>query len=203
MGLNLKKGFGLIGTLGAVVFIFGFSVVSPAQTNFYASTLENNSSLFLTEGGGLVIKVGKETYFVESKFSYPFMEREEWNEFIVSKTSSGKGEWKYRIRNEKKRFQILSSGKYYKLLRDISFQKDHILIKDTFTNLTNEPIGIVFENEVTSFYSPEEIFVAGYSRGIIQTQSPNPTIFISGKNSGLGMVPVLHPINQAVNLRLF
>ncbi|GEM_PF-3331285 len=149
-------------------------------------------SVTLAKAGGMMVEVGKESYAVESNFSYPMMPGGRWNRFVVANTPPKTGEWSVSAGATKGSFDIAGAGKFYKLQRNVAIEGDHILIKDTFTNLTNEPVGVVFQNRVTPMSVPKEIDVSGKYRKTYMPYTPenvawNPTIFFAGEGAGLGM----------------
>jgi hypothetical protein len=149
-------------------------------------------SLSIFQGGGFLINIGEDKYLVESKFSYPYMKEGKWNRFSISDVK-GEDEWGIKIEKIRDGLRIKGEGKFYSIVREIVDKKTHLLIKDTFSNKYSDDIGVVFENRVTPIDIPEKICLAGEYKKTYFPYSPpnvskNPTIFIGGKNKGLGMV---------------
>jgi hypothetical protein len=149
----------------------------------------------LTPGGGLLIKNGKSTFAVESNFSYPNMKAESWDVLTATDSKKQSADWMWHATQEKNEFDIDGAGKYYRLHRKISIGTDHVLVSDTFTNTSQNDVGIVFDNKVTPLQTPVTIHRAGiYKKSYFpydsDAPSANPTIFFAGKNEGLGMVAV-------------
>jgi len=149
----------------------------------------------LTPGGGLLIKNGKSTFAVNSNFSYPDMKPDHWNALVAANVPKIGGEWKWNAAQKNGKFYIDGAGKFYHLQRKISLQTDHLVIDDTFTNTSKNDVAIAFDNKVMALQTPCEINISGVYKKSYFPYSPeapavNPTIFLAGENTSLGMVAV-------------
>jgi hypothetical protein len=147
----------------------------------------------LTPAGGLILSHAGECYSVDSAFSYPFMPKEGWNRLSVSNAISKPGEWKVVAGTAKNALSITGAGKHYQLARRVFVVGDHVVLEDTLTNLTNEPLGIAFDNKVAPANMPRAINICGpYKKSYIPyglaNQVGNVTIYLAGAKQGLGMV---------------
>jgi len=150
-----------------------------------------NFSVQVTQSGGLLVTAGRETYAIESNFSYPNMPPERWNTLGVS--GGGRGEWNMTLTQRDNGFQILGTGRYYRLRRTVTIEQDHLRIEDAFTNLTDDALGIAFDNRVRPTRPPAQLHVSGPYK---QTHYPyvpsdpawNPTLYFAGDRAGLGIV---------------
>jgi len=153
----------------------------------------SNFSVQLKNGGGFALEKGRKTYTVESRFSYPLMPGENWNVLAVTDKNANGGEWKWNASPKKNGFAIEATGKFYRLQRNVSLKNDHIVIADTFTNISDGDIAIAFDNKVSSLSTPQAVNIAGIYKKSYFPYSPlapsaNPTIFLDNETSGLGLV---------------
>ena len=132
----------------------------------------------LAPGGGFSVKIKGVDYPVESSYSYPHGGN---NRLHVQDTPDHKGEpaWKVNSRRlDDKSYQVTASGEHYSIDRRISLKANRILIRDTFTNITDDVIGIILDNQVDT---------NGLPVSSIQTPK-NYTFFILADDHGLGVV---------------
>lgn len=172
---------------------FAFCAAAHAAPGVLPPLHAKNFSVQPKTGGGFILKNGDKTYAVESNFSYPMMRDGNWNALNVADERSEIGEWKWSAKPKQNGFTIEAVGKFYRLQRSIALKNDHVLIADTFTNISNSDIAIAFDNKVISQQAPRAIHVAGVYEKSHFPYSPiapaaNPTIFFDNENSGLGMV---------------
>ena len=132
----------------------------------------------LAPGGGFSVRIKDVDYPVESSYSFPHGGN---NRLTVADTPHRKGEpaWKVTARGlDDKDYQVTAGGEHYSIDRRITLKANHILIKDTFTNNTDDVIGVILDNQVNTHNKP-----------VTSIQTPkNFTFFISAKDHGLGVV---------------
>ena len=152
-----------------------------------------NFVITLVPGGGMEIKIGENLYFIESDFSYPYGG---YNKLLCASETDRSGEniWKVSIKSlaKKRAFEVIAEGKYYTINRTITLIKDHLQVKDKITNLTQEPLGIIFKNSIAPLTPPKHIYLCGM-KDVTQGSKPttplyNPTAFFSNVANGLGVV---------------
>jgi len=146
----------------------------------------------LAAGGAFNLKVGGESYPVESAFSWP---NGEFNLLGLSAAAEGvcEKEWKVTTRKvDDRTFQVTASGKFYKLDRTIRLLPTHVNVQDTLTNLTGEPIAVLFKNNlVTQGRNIVSACLAGAECRAAKTDAPlqgNPTLLLQKPGLGLGFV---------------
>jgi hypothetical protein len=154
------------------------------------------------KGGGFIVSVADEKYLFESSFSFP---NAGYNKLVCQDNADDTGEKEMEIHvnfPEEDTIEVLLTGRYYQLRRLIIKEAHRISVKDTFTNLVEEDIGIIISNSVKCCGDMEKLYVCGidYSSGekrksTIVFEEPrfgipsdNPTLFIGQKNTGVGLV---------------
>jgi len=154
------------------------------------------------KGGGFLVSVADEKYLFESSFSFP---NAGYNKLVCQDNADDTGEKEMEIHvnfPEKDTIEVLLTGRYYQLRRLIIKEAHRISVKDTFTNLVGEDIGVIISNSVKCCGEIEKLYVCGidYSsgekrKGTIVFEEPrfgipsdNPTLFIGQKNTGVGLV---------------
>lgn len=130
----------------------------------------------VTESGGIQIKVDDTVFPVESMYSFPHGGE---NGFSNSRLTTCEEKWNVRVdHNGEERASVTGEGAFYSIERKIERFDDHIAVKDTFKNLTNDPMGILINNQAD----------ARALEGVEATRLPNPSLFLSGKGIGVGLV---------------
>jgi len=129
-------------------------------------------------GGGFRITLDGEAYAVESTYSYP---RGGENGLDVDAQGRGDGEpsWRARVEaGEDGAHRVAAGGKYYGIDRQVIRRATHVLVKDTFTNRTDSPVGILLSNHID---------VRG-KEGVSSSLYPTQAVFLAHDNRGLGLV---------------
>ena len=132
----------------------------------------------LAPGGGFSVKLRGVEYPVESSYSFPHGGN---NRLTAKETPDRDGEpgWKVTSRElDDKNCHVAAAGKYYSIDRRITLKADRIAIRDTFTNNSNDVVGIILDNHVDTRGKP-----------VAAVETPkNFTFFISAADHGLGVV---------------
>lgn len=128
-------------------------------------------------GGGIRVTLGADTYLIESTFSYPGGGE---NRLAAGDTPpSGEASWRVKteIGVESTDF-VEADGETYTLSRAVTKGTTRIEVRDTFTNKTDAPLGIIISNHINAVGVP----------GVSNTFMDNPATFLSKENGGIGMV---------------
>jgi hypothetical protein len=83
------------------------------------------------------------------------------------------------------------SNKYFSAKRDIQKQGEWIVVRDTFTNLTNENLPLMHRDQVN--IKPDKVWLGGLSpSGVVGTsnKTSNPTVFAVQAKTGIGLLPL-------------
>ena len=169
--------------------------------------------LLVFDQGAMAVEMDGESYVIESSYSYPNEGKIGMNELSCRQQP---GSWKLNIHKEKttpEQICIIGKGKHYTLTRTVSMEGSRIGIDDEIVNETNEAVGVIIRHRVVTTEEPQEILFAGEpwtsEKGIagackdlakrimlrlgrlpskIGYQSENPTLFVSLKQTHLGIV---------------
>ena len=158
-----------------------------AKTIDTPPTIAAMPNIKLNSDGTLQIATSKNLLVVQSSFS---LRGGGQNQFGGA---SKEAEWKPVVQKSGNRqWQITAAGKYFQLTREISQVDGRITVADTFHNLTNDDIGIIFSNNFNLADHPGINYarIGGKrGQGINNVNSrENPTLFFPLKNSSLTMV---------------
>ena len=89
-------------------------------------------------------------------------------------------------------FQVTATCPFYGLSRDIEVQPTRVLVRDRLTNRTAEPLGILVRHHLAPPPAAAgDLYLGGYRCGgdlAPRTIRTNPTVFLAGKESGVGLV---------------
>ncbi len=130
----------------------------------------------LLSAGKIEITVNGESFVVESKFSTP---QPRW---------------------------VSESNKFFKFTRKIERKPEAIVVRDTFTNITSENIGIMQRHSVKLGNKLKKVWLNGleyFSKQGNGSDSHNPTTFGATSDFGIGMFPLndvfrIHITNYAI-----
>lgn len=157
----------------------------PGQPGPAAYTLE------VSQGGGFAVRIGAQSYPVESSFSYP---HDGENRLVVGAAPDTTGEKEWTVKTEKMGehgHRIVATGKHYRITRELTPQPGRILVKDRIENLTDADLGLALDNRVDVRDKADVELQA--------LAAPVPPLFLRAKNHGLGLVPLddVYQLTQA------
>jgi hypothetical protein len=120
------------------------------------------------------VRVGDEAFLVESRFSTP---------------APG---W------------VTGDNVWFKRERRLETTVEAVIVRDTFTNLTEEPLALMRRNEITLGERMEKLWLGGLERADKtghSTSPANPTTFAATNAAGIGLLPLddiarVHVVNQ-------
>lgn len=162
-------------------------------------------TLIIKEGGAILLKTANDNYLIESSFSYP-------GESIgYNRLTSGGSETQKQVRSVLP-IKVRTEGEdlielegefdHYSLVRSIKIFDDKIEVKDTLKNKQDTAVGIMIKHKLTDTALFREVLLGGYIRSGIKHAikqaigrtkevsqiAENPTVFVKGNNSNLGIV---------------
>lgn len=141
--------------------------------------------------------------------SFPFSTRVSWphgdfNHLSPADATGGSEKsWKVKVHprrhlpptappgDKRIQYQVNAGGKYYKLRRNMVVHSTHIQIEDTYTNTTDEDLGLLIYNELQ--INPDQVHesrLGGFERGGRLENVFGPSVFLADKNTGIGFLPV-------------
>lgn len=194
----------------AVVFVVGYFLFSRVYDFPYEDDVNDlaikgsNYAVFVKKGGAIALKVGKDTYTIESSFSYPGRSIG-FNTFNVQESPGDQNV------NAAQAVHIRTVGadqietrgdfKDYSVTRLITLSEGKISVSETFKNKRRVPTGIVIGHTLGGSTLFDDIYLGGDRRsGLLNKtkrfigrrkeitwSSENPTIYVKGDNSGLGI----------------
>ena len=148
-------------------------------------------SLEVGQGGGFAVRIGAQSYPVESSFSYPHGGE---NRLVVGAATDAAGEKDWTVKTEKMGehgHRIVATGKHYRITRELTPQPSRIHVKDRIENLTDADLGLALDNRVDA-----------RDKAGVELQAlaaPVPPLFVRAKDHGLGLVPLddIYQLTQA------
>lgn len=149
-------------------------------------------SCWLAAGGGLVVKLGRESFLVRSRFSFPGQPKGGWNLLEPAPMATGEPTWKPTVRKNKDSITVTALGANYSLSRRLTVDQHRIMVHDTFRNLTDKIIGLKFFHEMdcTGKVVPDVAVCGDQNANAASTDrsADNPTLFVKVGQVGLGML---------------
>jgi hypothetical protein len=150
-------------------------------------------SAWLAPGGGLAVAIGRESFLLRSRFSYPGQPKGGWNTLEPARRPTGEVIWKPALtRSTSGTLTVRASTRTYTLSREVRVAGHRLLVRDTFRNRTDQIIGLRFRTEIDCTGKPvPEAEISG-DRGTDYvydaSSADNPTLFVRPGKAGLGML---------------
>lgn len=140
--------------------------------------------------GGFSLTVNGEVWQVQSLWYWP---NKGINILGMGKGATAEKQWQPQtVQVDANTYRISASGASYRLERTVKLLPDHIDITDDFTNLLDADTPIVGRTLVISSLPLEDIYAGGVLRispeGTLGFEPQNPTVYLGGKKSGIGMM---------------
>ena len=164
--------------------------ISAANQVFEPRTdFAENYSVRFGQAGAVIVKSGNEEYRLHTSLSYP-------GDGSFNKIPAGNGQEKGWIaKNNVKAMTYEGQGAFYKICRELDRQPGYFEVRDTLENLTDEVVPVMVRYEVPFKLKAGENCI--YNSGLKVTEHivdytyfpENPTMFLQGKEGGLGLVP--------------
>ena len=173
-------------------------LISPTTKTAAALPPKHEPSPFCVkvgQGGGFTITI--------KNGSYPFISRISWPNGDFNHLSTGDapfigGEksWKANVRAiGKNKYEVKASGEFYTIQREIEVFPTHVYVKDKYTNITDDDLGLLIYNETP--VKPGQVtesLLSGLDKRGRQRDGRvpdfSPSVFITDANTGMGMVPI-------------
>lgn len=163
---------------GWLIFAFAVALGQPsvrAQCTLRAGEVRVDAG----RGGRIRIARGRESYLVESAYSYPG-EKIGWNRLSEARTGS-EARWRPRTKRVSAgSLEVEARGRFFSLRRTVVLENGKMEFEDRLANLTDAPVGLLVRNSLTA----SESFISAVSPG----GAENPTIFLAGAGGSLGLV---------------
>ncbi len=162
-----------------------FTSQAPSPRTFLAPRLPTprqrlQPQVTILPGGGFHVTAGGRAVLVESRFSVP-------HDAAISLAADAAQAGKVASEGR----QVTLANSHYRLLRDVQAQRGRVLVRDSLTNLTDQPVGILFQHRLALDSSQIKQFYLGgrsVSPPMIRSLKTNPTAFASLDEFGIGLV---------------
>jgi len=144
--------------------------------------------------GAVQIDAGRDSYVVESCFSYPGDDNKiGWNGLprrfdqprypVVAFQKGAEARWQPVVKPvARDTIHLQAQGKHYRLRRTIETNDGRVDFEDKLTNLTSAPVGVVIRHGITADTDFAERFNVG------QEVAANPTVFLRGPRRSVALV---------------
>ncbi|MFQ6096143.1 MAG: hypothetical protein ACE5O2_00320 [Armatimonadota bacterium] len=141
-------------------------------------------------GGGLQIRVGGDTYFVESAFSFPSEPSMGFNELACLPKARGQAQWRPKVRTGDDSLAVTAATPLYRLERRARWNGTRIVVSDAITNLTDEVLGLAVRHALVTPQPSTAVRLNGLDAVAHgpATFPENPTVFVAQEKTGLGFV---------------
>ena len=147
--------------------------------------------LTMERGGGFTLKIKGAEYPYRTRISWP---RGDYNQ-LGATGEGGEKMWKPRVKSTSASHHTVEArGRHYSVHRDVQVFPTHVYVRDTYTNLTDDDLGLLIYNELPM--QEEDLTatrLAGYERKGRMVEMPHyggASVFVSDRNTGIGMVPM-------------
>jgi hypothetical protein len=168
---HFQEGIGKLGLLAAMASVIVRHKISA-----------DGVSVGVGEHGELKVDTPDECFVLETTYSYPG-EKIGWNGFAIDPSESESG-WTVESKKvSEDTLKITASGRYYRIVRTVRIRDGKIKFEDQLTNLSDEPIGFIVWNDLTT----EEPFLSSVSPDG-PGYSANPSILLTGATGKLGIM---------------
>ena len=147
-------------------------------------------SLQVNKTGGMELDVKGERYYFESLYSYPAQPKMKFNTFGVN-TISGIPGWTVSVKKlAGDEIEINGKSANYKIKRNLKLTGKKIKVTDKLWNIGRGDIGFKYMNTVGCNKVVRDYRLAGQTGALMEVNlsAANPTVFLPGKNSSVGMV---------------
>ena len=179
------------------------SVPLPAPANKMAEPIPPPAGptpydFAVDETGGFTITINGRPYPFRTRVSWP---RGDFNHL----GAAGPTEPSWTVVTERRKhsdvdesssYSVKATGAHYALHREISAYPTHVYIQDTYTNRTDEDLGLIIYNETALGAARVEKALIGGFEGRMRAESAgsaeifSPSVFFTDDNSGIGIVPI-------------
>ncbi|MBO5667936.1 MAG: hypothetical protein J6S43_02300 [Lentisphaeria bacterium] len=144
----------------------------------------------VTDGGDMLLKVGKETFALQSDFSYPATPEMKYNTLSAGKYSGVKS-WKPVISAKDGVVTVKAVSAQYTLTRKISRWQKGLRIEDTLQNTSKSDIAVAIRYNLIAdeLLGSKKYFLAGNTDvDIREGIGANPTVLAIKGNASAGMM---------------
>ena len=157
--------------------------------------------LTIGQSGGFNLNIKGRDYPFVTLISWP---HGDFNHLTAGDTAGGhEPSWQVEVRQEdlasrahgaagpRSRTWVDAGGSQYTLRRQIDEFATHVYVHDTYTNTSEQDLGLLIYNQTPiSRDKLIESRLGGWERGGRPTGVFSPTVFVEDDNTGIGMIPI-------------
>ena len=145
----------------------------------------------LDDRGGFVLKIKNKGYPFNTRISWP---NGGFNHLVSGEQTVEEPEksWQVSARSvTDNRYEVQGKGDHYTLHRKIDVRPTHVYVRDTYTNTTQEDLGLLIYNEMPiELNKLVESRLGGWERGGQYTGAFSPSVFVEDDHTGIGIIPI-------------
>ena len=152
------------------------------------ATCDARDVIALDPRGGLTVSLPGLRIAVRSRFSWP---QGGFNSFGDDPDAGAQPGWSVEVRGEGDRRLLVGSGPQYRVEREIRWANDHVQIADTFTNLTDDRIGLRLDNLLRAEGTQVlDAWLGGNPDPATAAVAhmENSSVFVAGEQAGCGLL---------------
>ncbi len=142
--------------------------------------------------GSLVVRTAGQEFVLASDFSFPHGGFNRLGPAVGEPAKTAENGWKPAVRQlAPGGYRIEAAGSYYRLVRTVEKEPTRVLVRDTLTNTTAKPLGVLVRHHITDAKPQLGCRIGGYPVGaalLAKDIKTNPTLFIVRGKAGLGLV---------------
>jgi hypothetical protein len=159
--------------------------VSPAPTGAVPTYIVNDGirpvdiDAKLSSSGAIRLRIGKRELEIKTRTSEP------GGKWIETQTAA----WSDLSTGKSAQARWAASG--YEVLRKVAVEADHIKVCDTFTNISDKVVGIIYENRLSLPEKPIEILLAGrptYAAEQVSREPYHPSAMARWNDLTVGLI---------------
>ena len=144
--------------------------------------------------GGFTVSLNGQSYEFQSRISWP---HGDFNRMTGDdQPVAGESSWKATVTSKNNTyFEVAAGGSSYTVNRVVEVFPTHVYVKDTYTNTTNEDLGLLIYNEMP--VKPGQVtgsWLSGHDRWGRQAELSypdySPSMFMTDAHTGMAMVPM-------------
>lgn len=156
------------------------------KKNSYELTVQNKTF-------GIQLRRGKDLFYIDTFLSYPNGGKNMLSTAGAPILKKKEPEWKPQVKIDGDTITVTAQGKYYSLVRKLICKENVVHVRDTIKSLSNDILGIIYNNYLVTGTIPKAI----YKHGALEPITPwkgnhdypatNSTMFVQLAQGGLGL----------------
>ena len=174
-------------------------VLSPTEATVAALPPQRKPTPFtvgVSDKGGFTITIKETSYPFQTRVSWPHGDFNQLAPQQQGLSTTNERSWKVTTQaTGPDRYTIEAGGDFYRIQRRVEVFPTHVYIKDTYTNTTDNDLGLLVYNETPlKSGQVQESLLSGRNKRGRQREGRvpdwGPTAFFTDANCGMGIVPL-------------